>query len=105
MIPDLEGLLERGTKFPHPIGIVINGGAKIGKNCTIWQNVTIGVAFSKRHKREFPIICDNVQIYANSVVLGGITIGNNAIVGAGSVVIDDVPDGATVAGNPARIIK
>lgn len=48
---------------------------------------------------------DNVTVGANAVIIGNITIGNNVIVGAGSVVVKDVPDNAIVAGNPARIIK
>lgn len=52
-----------------------------------------------------PIIGDNVTIFANSVVIGGITIGDNSQIGAGSVVIRDVPDNCIVAGNPARIIR
>lgn len=52
-----------------------------------------------------PIIGNNVKIYANSLILGGITIGDNVIIGAASVVLKSVPDNCTVVGNPARIVK
>lgn len=90
--------------FPHPIGICINGNAKIGNNCTIWQNVTIGDGFKEKNGSRYPTIGDNVVIFANSVVIGGVNIGDNAIIGAGSVVVDDVPANTTVAGNPAKPI-
>lgn len=105
-IPCAQELLRNGTKFPHPIGIVINNKAIIGKNCTILQNVTIGIGKENpKTNTNIPIIGDNVTICANAVVIGGITIGDNAVIGAGAVVIKDVPENAIVAGNPAKIIK
>jgi serine O-acetyltransferase len=56
-------------------------------------------------KERYPTIGDNVTIYANSVIIGGIKIGDNAIIGAGAVVVKDVPPKAVVAGNPAIILK
>lgn len=104
-IQNLNELLEKGTKFPHPVGIVINKNAKIGRNCTIWQNVTIGDGCSKKNGGKCPIIGDNVQICAGSIIIGDITIGHNAIIGAGSVVVKDVPPNATVVGSSAKVIK
>ena len=100
LIPNLKDLEEKNTKFPHPIGIVIHPQVKIGYNCEIFQNVTIGTWNNKS-----PTIGNNVKIYANSVIIGWIKIGDNAIIGAGSVVLNDVPANAVVAGNPAKIIK
>ena len=91
---------QQNTSFPHPIGIVISPNAKIGKNCTIFQNVTIG-----SWKGKSPIVGDNVKIFANSVIFGEISIGNNVIIGAGSVVNKSVPENAVVCGNPAKVIK
>ena len=105
IIPNLDELLEKNTYFPHPIGIVINKNAKIGKNCTIFQNVTIGDKMTGTDKERYPVIGDNVTIYANSVIIGGIKIGDNAIIGAGAVVVKDVSPNAVVAGNPAVILK
>lgn len=90
------------TVFPHPIGIVIARRVKIGDGCKIWQNVTIG---NKSYTTEdFPVIGDNVTIYAGAVIVGRITIGSNAVIGANSVVLQNVPNGALAVGNPARII-
>lgn len=91
------------TKFPHPIGIVIGKGVNIGKNCVIYQNVTIGV--KSREDRVYPTIGNNVIISANSVIIGSIRIGNNVTIGASAVVLKDIPDNSIVVGNPARIIN
>ena len=74
---------------------------RIGSNCQIWQNVTIG---RNRPGGEFPIIGDNCKIFTGAVVVGGITLGNNATVGANAVVVKSVPDNCVVVGNPARIV-
>lgn len=104
-IQDLPKFKEQNTYFPHPIGIVIHPDVKIGKNCTIYQNVTIGSGkYSEKTNRNVPIIKDNVKVYANSVIVGGVTIGNNAVIGAGAIVLKDVEDNTTVVGNPARAI-
>ena len=103
-IADLKRLLENETVFIHPVGVVISKNAIIGKNCVIYQNVTIGDG-KEINNRKAPIIGNNVVIYANAVVIGGITIGNNAVIGAGAVVLNDVPENSVVVGNPARIIK
>ena len=98
-IANLEEIKKQNTLFPHPIGIVISPHTKLGKNCTIFQNVTIGSWKSKS-----PVIGDNVMIFANSVLFGDIMIGNNAVIGAGSVVNKSVPENAIVCGNPAKVI-
>lgn len=92
--------LKKGTHFPHPRGIVINFLTKMGRRVTIYQNVTIG-----SHKGGVPIIEDDVMIYANSCIIGGITLGEGCVIGAGSVVVKSVPRGEIWAGNPAKRIK
>ena len=74
----------------------------IGKNCTVWQQVTIG-----RGGKEggTPAIGDNVKIFSGAKVLGSIKIGNNVLIGANAVVVKDVPDNCTVVGVPAYIVK
>ncbi len=87
----------------HPTSIVIGDGVRIGNNVRIFQGVTLGRADT--FKESYPVIGDNSIIYSGAVILGGVNIGHNCIVGANSVVINDVPDNHVVAGVPARIIK
>lgn len=93
---DIDG----GLYIPHPIGVVIAPN-QIGKNCSIIGAVTIGM----RNTWDFPTIGDEVFIGAGARVLGGIRIGNGAVIGANSVVLNDLPDGAVAVGIPARITK
>ena len=105
-ICNIPQLLELNTRFPHPIGIVIHPKVRMGRNCTIYQNVTIGRGkYIEKNHSDTPILGDNVTIYANAVLTNGIKVGSNVIVGAGSVVIHDIPDNSVVAGNPARIVN
>lgn len=73
----------------------------IGKNCWVNQQVTIGYSDSNH----CPYIGDNVEIYAGAKVIGGITIGDDVIIGSNAVVVKDVPSHSIVAGVPAKIIK
>ena len=101
-IENLQYILSQGTKFAHPIGIVIDKDVVIGKKCCIYQNVTIGKKYGSDGKS--PIIGNNVEIYSNVCIIGDVKIGDNALIGAMSVVTKDVPQNAIVVGNPARII-
>lgn len=88
-------------ELPHGItGIFIAHGAKIGKNCLILQNVTIGSS-----KGKAPVIGDNCVIGAGAVIVGGIHIGNNCNIGANCTVFRDVPDNTTVVSQPPRYIE
>jgi len=75
---------------------------KIGKNCTIFQHVSIGYNVNQTEK---PVIGDNVIIYAGAKVYGNIKIGDNSIVGANAVVVKDVPENSTVIAAPAYIVR
>ena len=93
-----------GLTIPHCGGIVVGGGCKIGKNCTILQGVTIGSnLFKDRYK--LATIADNVLIGAGVKIIGPIKIGNNVTIGANSVVTKDIPDGVVIGGNPAKILS
>lgn len=100
-IENLKYFKKQGTKFPHPIGIVIHRNVTVGKNCRIYQNVTIGVP----KKGEIPKLGNKVRVFPNSCIIGNVTVGDNVTIGAGSVVVDDIPSNTVVAGNSAKVIK
>lgn len=82
----------------HGIGLVVHADSVIGSEVTLRQSTTLG---SKR-PNEAPTICDGVDVGANVVIIGPVTIGKAARIGAGSVVTRSVDEGLTVVGNPAR---
>ena len=86
--------------LPHGLhGVFISRYAQIGRDCRIYQNVTIGEV-----NRAAPEIGDCCLIGAGAVIVGGVKIGNDVKIGAGTVVCTDVPEGCTVVAQPARII-
>ena len=91
-----------GFFIDHGMGVVIGETSDIGSNVTIYQGVTLGGKGFESGKRH-PNIKKGASIFAASTVLGDITIGEGAIVAAGSLVLKDVPDNTTVAGVPAKI--
>jgi len=88
-----------GLSIPHPNGIVIHPNARLGPNCMLFQQVTIGMS-----RLGVPQIGGHVDIGAGAKVLGPIHVGDHALIGANAVVISDVPAGATAVGVPARVI-
>jgi serine O-acetyltransferase len=95
-----KATIGRKCKFAHPIGIVIGSEVIIEDNVTIFQNVTFGSHGKKKKEKNYPIIKNNVTIYANSVIIGDVTIEENAIIGASTLVNKNVPKNSTAFGNP-----
>lgn len=94
-----------GRRFfiDHGMGVVIGETTEIGDDVLLYQGVTLGGTSSKAEKRH-PTLKRGVVVGAGAKVLGNITLGNYAKVGAGSVVVNDVPEHATVVGIPGRIV-
>jgi serine O-acetyltransferase len=94
-----------GSRFfiDHGMGVVIGETAEIGDNVMLYQGVTLGGTSTRRVKRH-PTLRDNVTVGAGAKIIGGIEIGENARVGAGSVVVTNVPPNATVVGVPGHIV-
>lgn len=92
----------KGGMFPHHSFSTILLAQSVGKNCHVWQNVTVG---RKYPGGPTPIIGDDVYISAGACVLGGIIIGNNVTIGAGAVVLKDIPDNSIAVGVPAKTIQ
>jgi serine O-acetyltransferase len=95
-------VLGGGLFIDHGMGIVIGETAEVGENVSILQGVTLGGTSLKREKRH-PTIGDNVMIGAGAKVIGGFTIGAGSRIGAGSVVVREVPENCVVVGVPGRI--
>lgn len=93
-----------GLFIDHGMGVVIGETVEIGKNVIIYQDVTLGGTGKDTGKRH-PTIGDHVVIGAGTKVLGPFTVGNYSKIGAGAVVLKEVPPNCTVVGNPGRIVK
>lgn len=93
----------KGLFIDHGSGVVIGETAEIGDNVTIYQGVTLGGTGKEKGKRH-PTIGNNVTISTGAKVLGSFTVGDNAKIGAGSVVLKSVPPNCTVVGVPGRIV-
>jgi serine acetyltransferase len=90
-----------GLSLEHYGNTIINGDAVIGRNATLGQGILVGGV----HHRGVPRIGNDVVVGARAILLGPITVGDGAKVGAGAVVVRDVPAGMTVVGNPAKIVQ
>lgn len=90
----------KNLSLEHFLGIVIGKDVVLGDNCKIYQQVTLG-----QKNGRYPVIGNNVTIYAGAKVIGGIKIGNNVQIGANAVVLCDVPDNSIVVGVPGKVIN
>jgi serine O-acetyltransferase len=94
----------KSLSLPHPVGIVIGIGVIVGSNVKIMQGVTIGErSIESNSEHSYPIIGDNVQIGANSSILGNLRIGNNSKIGAHALILKDVKDGTTIFGVQSEV--
>ncbi len=90
----------------HGMGVVIGETTIIGNDCTLYQGVTLGGVGTGEHKcKRHPTLQNNVMISVGAKIIGDVTIGDNSIVGASSVVLKDVPPNCTVVGVPGKIVK
>ncbi len=89
-----------GFVLIHSYGVVINADVRGGRDVKIEHGVTIGA-----EKNEAPILGNNVFVGAGAKILGGVRIGDNTKIGANAVVVDDIPDGATAVGIPAKVVR
>lgn len=97
---------EIGENFfiDHGNGVIIGETAVVGNNVTLYQGVTLG-GTGKEHGKRHPTIGDNVMISAGAKIIGSFKVGENSKVGAGSVVIEEVPPNCTVVGVPGRVVR
>ena len=94
----------RGLFIDHGHGVIIGETSVVGDNVTLYQGVTLG-GTGKEHGKRHPTLGNNVMVCAGAKVLGSFTIGENSKIGAGSVVLDEVPPNSTVVGVPGRVVK
>lgn len=94
----------KGLFIDHGSGVIIGETAILGDNVTLYQGVTLGGTGKEQGKRH-PTLKDNVMVSAGAKILGSFTIGENSKIGAGSVVLEEVPPNCTVVGVPGRIVR
>lgn len=94
----------KGLFIDHGSGVIIGETAELGNNVTLYQGVTLGGTGKEKGKRH-PTLKDNVMVSAGAKILGSFTIGENSKIGAGAVVLKEIPPNCTVVGVPGRIVK
>ena len=94
----------KGLFIDHGSGVIIGETTVIGDNVTLYQGVTLGGTGKEQGKRH-PTLEDNVMVSAGAKILGSFTIGENSKIGAGSVVLEEVPPNCTVVGVPGRVVR
>jgi serine O-acetyltransferase len=98
----LDAVIGPGLCLPHPTGVAIGMGARLERSVTVYQNVTVGRVPGDMR---YPVIGEGTVIFPNAVIVGGITVGARAVIGAGTIVLSSVPADAIAAGNPASVIR
>ena len=94
----------KGFFIDHGTGVIIGETAIVGDNCTLYQGVTLGGTGKEQGKRH-PTLGNNVMVSAGAKILGSFKVGDNSKIGAGAVVLEEVPPNSTVVGVPGRVVK
>lgn len=98
-----------GIALTHGWGLVVTGGATIGRNVTMFHGVTLGrrdrIAADGKRLTEYPVIEDEVWIGPHAIIVGGVTIGRGSRIAGGAFVTDSVAPYSVVSGNPASVVK
>jgi serine O-acetyltransferase len=97
-------VIGKGLFIDHGSGVIIGETTIIGDNVTLYQGVTLGGTGKEQGKRH-PTLEDNVMVSAGAKIIGSFTIGENSKIGAGSVVLEEVPPNCTVVGVPGRVVR
>jgi serine O-acetyltransferase len=106
LLCDLDlSAVPRGTYFAHPYEVTVNAPTRWGTGCIVRQNVTVGARRTNDGTEPGAVIGNRVHFGAGCIVLGPVTIGDDAVIGAGAVVLQNVPPGAVAVGNPARVLQ
>ena len=95
--------IQAGFFIDHGMGVVIGETTEIGRNCTLYQGVTLG-GTSLQHGKRHPTLEDNVIVGAGAGIIGAVVVGENSKIAAGAVVVKDVPPNSTVVGVPGRVV-
>lgn len=98
-------ILGAGILIDHGMGVIIGETAVVGDRITIYHGTTLGGTGNEKGVKRHPTVGNNVIIGSGAKVLGNINIGSNSKIGANAVVLDDVPEGTTVVGVPAKVVK
>ena len=98
-------ILGAGIFIDHGMGVIIGETAVVGDRITIYHGTTLGGTCKEKGVKRHPTVGNNVIIGSGAKVLGNINIGSNSKIGANAVVLNDVPEGATVVGVPAKVVK
>ena len=98
-------ILGAGILIDHGMGVIIGETAVVGDRITIYHGTTLGGTGNEKGVKRHPTVGNNVIIGSGAKVLGNINIGSNSKIGANAVVLNDVPEGATVVGVTAKVVK
>jgi len=98
-----------GLALPHGWGLVVNAGAKIGNNVSLFHGVTLGrrdkISRDGERLTEYPVLEDEVWVGPHAIIVGGVTIGRGSRIAGGAFVTESIPPYSVVSGNPSVIVK